>query len=63
MTPELILHHIDEYGYAPPTEFEQAVLACPPMQSREYLEAISELGLVDAVAAYFETLDEAADRD
>jgi hypothetical protein len=46
VAPELILHYIDEYGYAPPTEFEQAVLACPPMRSREYLRAISELGLL-----------------
>jgi hypothetical protein len=61
VAPELILHYVDEYGYAPPTEFEQAVLACPPMGSPEYLRAISERGLADAVAEipHFEAAIEA----
>jgi len=45
VAPELILHYIDQHGYAPPSEFQQAVLDCPTMRSIEYLRAISELGL------------------
>jgi hypothetical protein len=45
LAPELILHYIDQHGYAPPSEFQQAVLDCPTMRSIEYLRAISELGL------------------
>jgi len=45
LAPELILHYIDQHGYAPPSEFQQAVLDCPTMRSIEYLRAIIELGL------------------
>ena len=45
VAPELILHYIDQHGYAPPSEFQQAVLDCPTMRSIDYLRAISGLGL------------------
>jgi hypothetical protein len=45
VAPEMILHYIDQHGYAPPPEFQQAVLDCPTMRSIDYLRAISELGL------------------
>ena len=40
VAPELILHYIDQHGYAPPAEFQQAVLDCPTMRSVPYLQAI-----------------------
>jgi len=45
VAPELILHYIDHHGYAPPEEFQQAVLDCPTMRSVPYLQAILNLGL------------------
>ena len=44
VAPSLILHYIDSHGYSPPNEFQQAVLACPPMRSMEYLRAILKNG-------------------
>ena len=38
--PSLIAHYILEHGYAPPQEFCDAVLHCPPMGSPEYFQAI-----------------------
>jgi hypothetical protein len=38
--PDLIGHYVNAHGYAPPSEFCDAVLACPPMRSMEYLKAI-----------------------
>jgi hypothetical protein len=40
VAPSLILHYIDSHGYAPPEEFQRAVLECPPMKSIQYLRAI-----------------------
>jgi hypothetical protein len=45
VAPEMILHYIEQHSYAPPTEFQQAVLDCPTMRSIDYLRAISKLGL------------------
>lgn len=45
VSPSLILHYMDSHGYAPPHEFRQAALACPPMKSLEYLKRIRSLGL------------------
>jgi len=45
LAPELILHYIDQHGYSPPAEFQQAVLDCPTMRSVPYLQAILKLGL------------------
>lgn len=38
--PELITHYMNAHGYAPPAEFCQAVLGCPPMRSMEYLKSL-----------------------
>jgi hypothetical protein len=38
--PSLAAHYILAHGYAPPAEFQQAVLRCPPMRSPEYFAAI-----------------------
>ena len=40
VAPSLILHYIDAHGYSPPVEFREAVIACPPMRSIDYLKAI-----------------------
>jgi hypothetical protein len=32
--------YIDSHGYAPPEEFQRAVLACPPMRSVAYLKHV-----------------------
>jgi hypothetical protein len=45
VAPEMILHYIEQHAYAPPPEFQQAVLDCPTMRSIDYLRAISELCL------------------
>ena len=42
--PSMIAHYILSHNYAPPTEFCQAVLQCPPMSSPEYFEAIRQNG-------------------
>ena len=44
VAPELILHYMDAHAYQPPPEFCQAVLACPPVPSAAYLEAVSANG-------------------
>jgi hypothetical protein len=35
---------MDAHAYQPPPEFCQAVLACPPVPSTAYLEAVSANG-------------------
>src|SRR2546422_756443 len=42
--PQLVLHYIAVPRSAPPASFQEAVLACPPMGSAEYLEAIRANG-------------------
>lgn len=42
--PSLILHYLDAHGYAPPGEFQRAVLGCPPMRSMDYLRAVVRNG-------------------
>jgi len=44
VAPELILHYMDAHAYLPPPEFCQAVLACPPVPSTAYLEAVAANG-------------------
>jgi hypothetical protein len=51
VAPSLILHYIDTHGYAPPREFQQAVLACPPIGSDEYTRACESFGLISAARA------------
>jgi hypothetical protein len=43
VSPELILHYINDHQYSPPVEFCEAVLACPPMNSRAYLNVVEPL--------------------
>jgi hypothetical protein len=40
----MIAHYILTHHYAPPQEFCDAVLRCPPMGSPEYFEAIIKNG-------------------
>jgi hypothetical protein len=40
VAPSLILHYMDAHGYAPPDEFQAAVVRCPAMRSMEYLKAV-----------------------
>jgi hypothetical protein len=40
VAPSLVAHYIDSHGYAPPAEYQQAVLSCPPMRSIAYLQGI-----------------------
>lgn len=42
--PALITHYINAHHYLPPNEFIEAVLACPPQGSMEYLKKILENG-------------------
>lgn len=44
LAPSLILHYIDSHCYAPLDDFQQAVSACPPMRSVDYLKAILKNG-------------------
>lgn len=41
--PELIRHYIKDHQNAPPIEFCEAVLACPPMNSTDYLQVVEPL--------------------
>ena len=45
VSPSLIAHYIDAHGYAPPEEFQEAVLECPPMGSFPYRKALHERGV------------------
>lgn len=45
VAPSLIAHVIDAHGYAPPEEFQRAVLECPTMRTMPYLKALRERGL------------------
>lgn len=45
VAPSLIAHYVDSHGYAPPTEFQRAVINCPPMRSVAYLRCVREHGL------------------
>jgi hypothetical protein len=42
--PQLITHYINAHHYLPPNEFIEAVLACPPQGSMEYLKKLLENG-------------------
>jgi hypothetical protein len=43
VSPELILHYIKNHEYVPPVAFCEAVLACPPMNSKAYLETVEPI--------------------
>jgi hypothetical protein len=38
VAPSMILHSMDAHAYAPPANFQRAVLACPPMRSADSSE-------------------------
>jgi hypothetical protein len=40
VAPTGIVHYIAAHWYAPPRPFIDAVLACPPMRSMEYMKAL-----------------------
>ena len=42
--PSMIAHYILVHNYAPPADFRDAVLRCPPMSSPEYFQAIIQHG-------------------
>jgi hypothetical protein len=50
--PEGIVHYIKVHAYQPPAEFCEAVLACPPMRSDRYMEAVLANGLARWVHRY-----------
>ena len=43
-SPELIGHYISTHEYRPPDEFCEAVLACPPIWSDAYFDALRSSG-------------------
>ena len=38
VAPTMIVHYIDAHEYAPPSEFQEAVMRCPEMRSFAYLK-------------------------
>jgi hypothetical protein len=46
VAPEILSHYVQFHGYAPPEEFQHAVLACPdPEKSRkEYMQLVFDRG-------------------
>jgi hypothetical protein len=45
VAPEHILHYMNAHGYAPPADFCNAVMACPPMRSQAYRRALIGSGV------------------
>jgi len=45
VAPSLIAHYIDAHDYAPPPEFQQAVLSSPPMKSMDYYKLLRKHGI------------------
>src|SRR5215467_901680 len=45
VAPSMIAHYIDAHDYAPPPEFQRAVISCPATRSIAYLKKIRKLGL------------------
>ena len=45
VAPSMIAHYMSVHEYAPPQAFCQALLACPPMHSTHYFQAILSHGL------------------
>jgi hypothetical protein len=44
VAPTGIVHYIAAHWYKPPAAFIDAVMACPPMRSMEYMKALLENG-------------------
>lgn len=56
VAPSLIAHYILAHGYAPPQEFCDAVLRCPPMGSEAYFHSVVQNGpqqYADAIKKQF----------
>lgn len=51
VAPDLIGHYIAEHNYRPPTVFQEAVAACPPMLSDDYFELLTRKGITDEALA------------
>jgi hypothetical protein len=45
VAPSLIAHYIDAHEYAPPVEFQRAVMSSPPMKSMEYYKLLAKAGI------------------
>jgi hypothetical protein len=45
VAPTMIVHYIDAHEYAPPPEFQDAVMRCPGMKSFAYLKAMKARGI------------------
>ena len=45
VVPSKALHYIDAHEYAPPMQFQDAVMRCPPTESAEYRALIAAYGL------------------
>ncbi len=43
--PEMIVHYVEQHGYAPPAEFIAAVMACPLPGTQEYGAAAAPIAL------------------
>ncbi len=44
VSPSMIAHYIEAHGYAPPIEFREAVMKCPPIPSLQYYHAVVRNG-------------------
>lgn len=44
VAPTTLAHYVAAHGYGPPLSFQQAVLACPPMRSVPYFQALKKSG-------------------
>lgn len=46
VAPEILSHYVKRHGYAPPEEFQHAVLACPDSENsrKEYLRLVFDKG-------------------
>jgi hypothetical protein len=45
VAPTMIVHYIDAHEYAPPLEFQDAVMRCPEMKSIAYLKEMKARGI------------------
>lgn len=46
VAPSLIVHYVEAHAYAPPAVFQRALLACPPMGSAAYFQALKVHGVL-----------------
>lgn len=55
--PELITHYIKKHSYLPPEEFCEAVLTCPPMNTMDYYNKMTENGGRSLLKYFKEMID------